>query len=334
MERPPKPVVLLNASLPWPVWSWPEEASRRLAARFPEAEFPETRDRASFAAALPGADALLTWTLPPDLLPSAKRLRWVHTPEDGVDRLLSPALAASGIAVTNSRGATADAVADHAMALLYAATRRIALCRDAQSRGEWIREKFWEDAAAAPFVLAGRTMLVVGVGEVGRGVARRARAAGMKVVGARRTDAPPPPEFDAVVPAARLDDALGAADVVVLAAPITAATRGLFDAERIAKLRPGAVFVNVGRGGLVDLDPLLEALEAGRIDGAGLDVFPDEPPAPDHAVWREPRVVLTPHIGGTAPGTMDKVEAIFAENVARWLAGRPLLNVVDATAGY
>ncbi|MBP7147088.1 MAG: D-2-hydroxyacid dehydrogenase [Acidobacteria bacterium] len=327
-------VVQLNAYSAYRMWSISESAPDRIARSFPEVRVVQSRDRETFVRLLAETSVLFTWSLPRPHFARASALKWVHTPEGGVDRFLYPELAKSEVLLTNSRGLTSEAVADHALALLLSLSRRLAECRDAQRARTWARDLMWS-GDRVPHALTGRVMVVLGAGSIGSAVARRAKACGMTVLALRRrTDEPPPPGADEVHRLAEIDALLERADVLVLALPLTRDTRRILGAERLARVKPGALLVNIGRGELLDEAGLLQSLAAGRLGGAGLDVFDDEPLPRDNPLWNHPRVVVTPHVAGTDPGHMERATELFESNLGRFLRGEPLVNLVDKSAGY
>jgi phosphoglycerate dehydrogenase-like enzyme len=211
--------------------------------------------------------------------------------------------------------------------LALAHARRLPAALARQAEGRWARD------GAVGTVLRGRTLGVVGLGTIGTEVARRAAAFGMRVWGVRRSGAPVA-GVDRVVAPDRLDEVLRLADYLALTLPLTPETRGLIGARELALLPRGAFVVNVGRGGLVDETALAEAIAAGRLGGAGLDVFEQEPLPASSPLWRLPGVIITPHVGGSSPGFLDRAVPFFCENLKRYLSGEPLLNRVDVTRGY
>jgi phosphoglycerate dehydrogenase-like enzyme len=235
--------------------------------------------------------------------------------------------------LTNGRGLHAVSMAEHALGLMLAFARKLHLSRDLQHARRWGQVGLWTEPP--PFgQLAGGTLGLVGLGAVGSALAARAAALGMRVLAVR-----PHPQADPA-PAheqwglERLPALLERADWVVLAAPHTGATRGLVGAAELARMKPGAVLVNLGRGALVDEPALVAALRAGRIAGAALDVVHEEPLAADSPLWELPNVILTPHVSGLGPGYWERAVAQFEGNLERYVAGRPLENVVDQRAGY
>ncbi|RCV54005.1 D-2-hydroxyacid dehydrogenase [Marinitenerispora sediminis] len=296
------------------------------------------------ADALPGAHALFVWDLFSEAVTAAwskaDALRWVHAATAGVDNLMFPALVGSDVVVTNSRGVFDEPIAEYVLGAVLAFAKDLPTTLDLQRRRVW-RHRETER-------VGGRHALVVGTGPIGRAIARRLAAVGMSVEGAGRTARRADPDFGTVVAAERLPTgpataepaadsfaaALGRADYVVLAAPLTDDTRGLADAALLARMRPTARLVNVGRGQLVVERDLVAALRAGRLAGAALDVFETEPLAEDSPLWELPGVLVSPHMSGDVVGWRDELVELFADNLRRFADGRELRNVVDKRRGY
>jgi phosphoglycerate dehydrogenase-like enzyme len=249
----------------------------------------------------------------------APRLKWVQSAAAGFDHPVFGSLIAKGARLTTSHG-QAVGMADYVLAGVLDYFQRGGERRTAQVESAWRRLPFRE--------IAGTTWLIIGFGAIGQAVAQRARAFGARTVGARR-NAAPHPLADAVISMRALGDHLPAADVVVLCAPLDAATRHLANAAFLGALKTGAVLVNVGRGGLVDETALLAALDAGTPAHAVLDVFETEPLPVGSPFWRHPRVSVTAHASGIANGQDARNQALFLENLGRYLAGQPLLHEVD-----
>jgi phosphoglycerate dehydrogenase-like enzyme len=272
----------------------------------------------TLADALPGTEVLLVWDFTSDAVrhawPAADALRWVHTASAGVDRLVFPELLESPVTLTNSRGVFDAPMAEYVLGLVLAMAKDLPGTLAAQARREW-RHRETEP-------VAGRCAVVVGGGPIGRAIARLLSAVGMDVELVGRRDFHTLPAL------------LPRADWVVLAAPLTDATRGMLDAAALARLRPSARVINVGRGALVVEPDLVDALRGGRIAGAALDVFAREPLPPDSPLWELPGVIVSPHMSGDLVGWRQALVEVFADNLARYRAGEPLRNVVDKTLGY
>lgn len=274
-------------------------------------------------AALAGAEVVLALDLPLDLAVLAPRLRWVQGYGAGVGQLVRSA-APCGAAVTSAAGVGAEAIAEFVMARLLQVTRRLRELDRRQRRCDW--------SAPPGDVLAGRGLLVVGLGAIGRRVAALGRAFGMRVLAVRRrpelggTDA-----TDEVHPAGTLPALLPRVDVVVLCAPSTGETAGLIGARELDLMRPDAILVNVARGSLVDEPALVRALARRRIGAAVLDVTAVEPLPAESPLWTMDNAYLSPHSSTSPDGYRDRLLELFRANLERYVAGRPLLNAVDAS---
>jgi phosphoglycerate dehydrogenase-like enzyme len=278
---------------------------------------------------LADVDVVFAWTVDRTrlvrLVPRAPRLRWIQSISAGVEDLASTELTAHGIVLTNAAGVYDPGLAESVLGFLLAFSARV--LEDARLEpGTW---------PAAPMrLLRGTTALVVGAGSIGTETGRLLKAAGLRVRGVARTPRPPDDTFDAIAGPRDLLAELDRADHVVNVLPITEATRGMFDAAAFAAMRPQAVFVNIGRGATVDERALIEALEAGTIGGAALDVFDVEPLPPESPLWRMPNVLVSPHRAGDHERWERDVVALFVDNLRRFVAGESLRNVVDVELGY
>ena len=268
-------------------------------------------------------DIIYAWKFPPELYPSARRLRWVQGMGAGVEWVLVPGLPA-GVTVTRAPGVFGPWMREYVLGWCLWTTQRMDIYRTAQQQRRWRQETL-------PERLGGKTMVIVGLGDIGRAIAAGARALGMRVIGVSRSGRSAR-EVDRVYRLRQLARALGEGDFVVLVLPLTEATRDLIGATALAAMRPTAWLLNIGRGPVVDEAALLRALRERRIAGAVLDVFAREPLPADHPLWALDNVVVTPHISG--PSTAPEIAPVFNDNLARWLAGRPLRHVVDRVRGY
>ncbi|MBB1259496.1 D-2-hydroxyacid dehydrogenase [Streptomyces alkaliterrae] len=287
-------------------------------------------DASSLAARLPTADALLVWDFTSDAVRHSwpgggGRPGWVHTASAGVDRLL-PELAASDVVITNARGVFDQPIAEYVSGLV------LAMAKDFHRTWEFQREHAWRHRETKR--VAGTRAAVIGSGPIGRAIGRTLMALGVAVELVGRRERTGDPEFGTVRAADDLDSLLPSADWVVCAAPLTPATEGLFDAAAFGRMKPGAHFVNIGRGRHVVTADLVAALESGRLGGAALDVLEEEPLPGDSPLWRVPGLLISPHMSGDTIGWRDDLARQFVENFDRWVAGEPLLNVVDKHLGY
>ncbi len=275
-----------------------------------------------------GADANY---LTPAFLEAAVNLHWVQAWSAGVDQFvgLEELVNNDQIILTNMKGIHGPVIAEHVMATLLSLSRDLPAYQAAQKMSHWDRS-----AGSGQRALAGSTLLVVGMGGIGTEVARRAHGFDMRVLATVRSPRSTPDFVSELGTAEALDGFLPQADVVVICLPLTGETRGLFDAELIAKMRPDSILINIARGPIVDSAALLEALESGHIAGAALDVTDPEPLPSSSRLWARNDVIITPHTAGTAALTGARRDVLFAENLQRFGAGKPLLNVVDKEAGY
>lgn len=287
-------------------------------------------DAEGLAQAVAGARALLLWdyfsTALREVWADAHALEWVHVAAAGVDTLLFDGLRESDVVVTNARGVFDRPIAEYVLGAVIAYAKGSQTSFDFQRRHEWRHRETRS--------VAGAHVLVVGTGSIGREIARLLRAAGLAVRGAGRIAVEQDPDFGTVVDSGDLAAAVGWCDHLVLAAPLTPATRGLVDAGVLAAMKPDAHLVNIARGPILDEHALLAALTERRIGGATLDVFGTEPLPADHPLWDAPGAVITAHMSGDVIGFRDTLAAQFADNARRWLRGQPLVNVVDKKLGY
>lgn len=291
-------------------------------------------------ARLPGAHVLLVWDLFTEALASAwskaDSLDWVHAATAGVDNLMFPELVDSDVTVTNSRGVFDEPIAEYVLGQV------IAFAKDFQRTWDHQREHRWEHRETER--VAGKRALVVGTGPIGRQIARKLTAVGMRVSASGSRAREGDPDFGTVVESSlaergsdggpTLVSVLPEADYVVIAAPLTDATRGLVDRRFLGSMKPTARLINVARGPIVVQDDLVRALDGGSIAGAALDVFENEPLKAISPLWGLPGSVVSPHMAGDVVGWRDDLMDLFLDNLARRLDGRELLNVVDKSRGY
>lgn len=283
--------------------------------------------------AVRAADAYFGFGVPAAILRAGAGLRWVHSGTAGVGASLTPEMLASDVVFTNSAGVHAPAMAETVLGMMLHFARGLDLAVRAQAAGRW--EKGRLDREDAPVrEVAGSTVGIIGYGGIGREVAVRVRALGARVLALKRRPAAPDAGVEILAGGDGLSRLLEGSDYLVLAAPETPETRRLIDAAALARMRPDAVLINVARGGLVDEDALVAALLAGRLRGAALDVFTVEPLPESSPLWRLDNVLITPHMSAYTHRFWERECALLEENVARFLAGRPLRNVVDKRAGY
>lgn len=308
-----------------PVWTLPSRYVDQLRDRFRDVAFIECRTHETLEAAIADADVAFSSVIRERSFANARKLRWIHSSAAGVGGSLFPALVDSDVVLTNSRGLQTAAIAEHVLAVVLAWRRRLHIAARAQHARVWAQDAI--SAHAAPPLSQARA-LIVGMGSIGREAARLLRAVGLHVEGVSRHGRDETHATD------KLPELLADSDVVVIAAPHTAQTDRLFDAAMLARMKPGSLLVNVGRGRIIDEAALIDALKQGRPGTAALDVFEREPLAPESPLWQMENVIATPHIAGFGAAFWERTVDLFAANFDRWRKGEPLLNLVDKHRGY
>lgn len=329
-------------------WSLPEDGRRRIADATPRGwrvhfvSAPTVSDgdggrppSSETIDVVGDAEAYYGFGLSKPVFEAGHRLRWVHSAAAGVGAALFPAMVASDVMLTNSAGIYGQPIAEYVLGGVLHFLRGFDVAVAQQREARWDKASFVGDESTVREV-ADCGVLVVGAGGLGSAIAQALSALGARCVGVRRRpELGVPRGFERVVGPDRIDEELPRAQVIVLATPSTSETRELLDRERIARLRGEAIVVNVGRGSLLDEEALADALEGGRIRGALLDVFQEEPLPASSRFWRIQRVLLTPHVSGVSPLRYWKRQLdLFIDNWARYAEGRPLRNLVDKHAGY
>lgn len=302
----------------------------------PGVNFVSASDPMQMAAAVrDGAEVAIgrtTFVCNAKVLGGGVQLRWVQTVYAGVELCLpGRENFERGILLTNMRAIGAPVIAEHALGMLLALTRGLHVFGARQAANQWSQDDVAERRLVA---LRGKTMLVVGLGGIGTEVAWRANALGMRIIATRASAAPAPSYVQQLGKPEDLKTLIAQADVVVHTAPLTPATRGLFDAAMFARMKRGAYFINVARGGSVITDDLLAALNQGQLAGAGLDVVDPEPLPKDHPLWRAPNLILTPHIAGESDLGTEAQLRVLQANLRRYIAGEKMLSVVDLGRAY
>lgn len=318
---------------PFELWRAPAWVRQRLAQDFPQAEVVQLPGYDSVAPEIPGADVFIGWLLKEKELAAAKRLRWIHSPAAGVHQLMYPEMIQSDVVITNAREVHGPVVAEHAICLVLALAKRLPQAMQYQAKREWAQQKLW-DERPRPREIAGATVAVVGMGSIGREFTARARALGMKVLAVREDPRKGPAGADAVYGSAQLDEVLPLADYVLLCAPVTPATTGMMNHARLERMKPDAYLLNVSRGPLIDETALLQALQQRAIAGAALDVFVEEPLPQESPLWALDNLLITPHTAAVTERLWERHYELIAENLRRFLDGRPLLHEVNKKGGY
>jgi len=312
----------------------PPDDLEQMFASFPQVSFVLAREATELATALADAEILIvnnrsyTPANAKLIRDNGRALRWIQFSTSGIDNAVKHGLPV-GIMVTNMSGLRAFAVSEHALMLMLGLVRRLRVTERARATNYWIRD----EVTPSMDNLAGKHLVIIGMGAIGQAIARKAKACDMRVTGVSRTSEPLA-NFDRVRPRSELIPACADADIVAVAAMYDASTDRILSRHVIAAMRPTAYVVNVARGQLVEEPALIEALRKGKLAGAGLDVAATEPLPAAHPFWSMDNVILTPHIGGAGnQGVGGGLGSIFADNLRRWLAGKPLTNVVVPQSG-
>ncbi len=300
----------------------------QIQAVMPQAELVDAGQE-RVAAELPAADIFCGHPKVPvpwrDVV-EAGRLTWIQSSAAGLDHCLVPEVVESGITVTSASGVLADQVAEHTLGLTIACTRRIPLFLDQQHRREFVRRPTRD--------LMGATVGIVGLGGNGRRLVEVLAPFRPRILATDWFPVLKPAGVEFLGPPDTLPDLLPQIDILFLCAPLTEHTRGMIDAAAIARMKRGAILVNVARGPLVDEAAVVDALESGHLDSVAVDVTPEEPPRPDSRLWTAPRLIITPHVGGQSAHRIDAMTDFFCDNLRRRQEGRPLRNLVDKRLGF
>ncbi|MFW6150598.1 MAG: D-2-hydroxyacid dehydrogenase [Chloroflexota bacterium] len=274
------------------------------------------------------AEIIYGLRLPRDVIRRAPALRWIQLMSTGVDAELTDEICGSQVIVTNASGFHESCIGEHVVMVMLMFVKQALRCVRQKE------ERKWEWFLVSQ--LRGKTVGIVGLGRVGREIARLANAFGMQVLATRRSARKQgrARNVDLVLPMSRLNELLGRSDFVVLSVPLTAETEGLIGEPELQAMKKSAYLVNVARGNIVNEDALVGALEEGTIAGAGLDVFATEPLPVDSPLWQLPNVIFSPHNAGDAEGYNDNATAQFCQNLERYLGGRELMSRVDKRKGY
>ena len=317
----------------FPAWDAPRWFAEQLRAEFPELEVVQLATYETLDREIVDAGIAFCRELRPKQVLAAKKLKWIYCPAAAIHDLMIPEIVNSSIIVSNATAVHGPVVAEHAMAMILAIGRRIDLAVKAQTRRQWTQEQIWT-SNPGPRDIAGSTLLIIGLGQIGAPLARHAKALGMRVLAVREHPERGAESADAVYPTADLNRILPEADFVVLCAPVTPATQRAFGREQFAAMKHDAYILNVGRGILIDEPALIDALGERRIGGAALDVTTEEPLPENSPLWPLENCMITPHLGGISPRLWERQYIYFTDNLRRFLAGKPPLGLVDKNRGY
>jgi phosphoglycerate dehydrogenase-like enzyme len=308
------------------------EMLKALAASAPNVKIVSTQG-VDLGKEIEDADALVGVNMTPELFKRAKQLKWLHISSAGVEAHgrstgLFPDLINSNVVVTNAKNVYGPQIADHAFAFLLALTRKLNVTIPKQRLEEWPAGR------DGMFELNGKTAVIIGVGGIGSQIAQRAHGFNMKVIGVDIRDVPTGNIVQRVVPPDMLDSVLPEADVLFVSAPHTAKTEGMMGSKQFELMKRGSYFIAMSRGKVYSHDGLVKALDSRRLAGAGLDVTEPEPLPKGDPLWKFPNVIITPHISGGSDNLESRLTNLVTENIRRFGAGMPLLNVVDKKEGF
>ena len=306
-----------------------EEDLNTVRAIAPDVNFVVSTSAEETQREIEDADAIFEHGVSPEMIRRAGKLRWMQRGGVGVEGLMFPELVNSDIVLTNARGTTGINIAEHVMALILAFTRTINILVKRQM------DKVWESRANLPVIeIAGETLGIIGLGSIGLQVAKRAHAFDMRLLAVDATQTEKPDYVESLWRLDRLHEMLEQADFVSICCPLTPETEGMMSSAEFRAMKSTAFLINIARGKIVDQPALIEALQTGTIAGAGLDVTNPEPLPTDSPLWEMDNVIITPHNAGQSPKAPRRVFELFCENLKRFVAGEPLINVVDKTRGY
>jgi phosphoglycerate dehydrogenase-like enzyme len=310
----------------------PPDMVKQLAVSAPNVRIVPARG-ADLAKEIEDADAVVGVTLTPELFKRARQLKWLHISSAGVEAHgtqvgLFPALVDSNVVVTNAKNVYGPQIADHAFAFLLALTRKLNVSIPLQHLEEW------PPGRGGMFELDGKTAVIIGVGGIGSQIAQRAHGFGMKVIGVDIRDLPTSNIVQRMVPPDMLDSVLPEADVVFVSVPHTAKSEGMMGAREFELMKQGSYFIAMSRGKIYDQQALVKAVDSRRLAGVGLDVTDPEPLPKGNPLWKFPNVIITPHVSGGSDNLEARLTFIVKENIRRFGAGMPLLNVVDKKEGF
>jgi len=316
------------------LWTAPEWFSERLSRDFPQIKVVSLANYDTIKKEISDTEIAFIFALRPEQFQVARQLRWIHCPAAAVHQFQFPELVNSDVILTNARDVHGPVVAEHVMALILALAKKIPEAVRFQQQHVWGQEIISREGSR-PREVAGATLGLVGLGSIGRSVAKHATTLGMQVICAREHPEKDRPEFvHEVLPVSRLSELLARSDYIVLAVPLTRATQHMMGREQLSSMRSDAFLINVGRGALIDEDALVEALRERKIGGAALDVFEKEPLPEDSQLWDLENLLITPHIASTTDKLWERQYVLFSENLRRYLSGQALLAVVDKNSGY
>lgn len=316
----------------FPLWNPPAWVPEQLRKEFPAEEIAHLRTKDAIPREITDATVFIGSWLRPEQFVLARKLKWVHALTAAVNQLMYPELVNSEVMVTKSAEVHGPVVAEHAVALILALSKRLHCAVRYQAQHKWSQQSIF--AERPPREFSGATLGIIGLGGIGREVARLGRALRMRVVATREHPELGQEGADEIFAAAELNKLLAQSDYVVIAAPVTNKSKGLINAETLKCMKRDAYLINVSRGSLVDEAALVQTLRENMIAGAALDVFEREPLSEDSPLWELNNLIITPHTAGVTEKLWQRHYALIAENLRRFIAMQPLRGVVDKRRGY
>ena len=318
---------------PFDQWRPKAAMAETIRQRWPQMGVVHLPDYSNLARELPDTDIFVGYSLRPQQLVDAKKLKWIHSTASGVAQLMYPELRDSNIVVTNPRGIFAVPMAEHAMGLLLALARNFPDAVRHQDHAHWGQQEIWDQPQRLT-ELNGQLLVILGFGSIGQELAPRAKAFGMTVWAVNRSGSEASGLADKVAAVSRLAEVLPHADFVVIAAPETSETKHLMGATELSLMKAGARLINLARGSLLDEGALIDALRQNHLGGAALDVTSTEPLPADNPLWKAPRLFITPHTSAVSDRLWTRQTEILLRLLEKWFAGEPLFNRVDFSKGY
>jgi D-2-hydroxyacid dehydrogenase (NADP+) len=318
---------------PFDLWRPHASMAEAVRRRWPEMRVVHLPNYERLEAELPDTQIFVGYSIRPHQLPSARQLKWIHSTAAGVAQLTYPALRESGILVTNASGVHSIPIAEHVIGMMLSLSRKFPEALRHQQDHRWAQQEIW-DSKPRPGELCGAVLLLIGLGAIGKEIARRALAFGMRIEAVTRSGQGDSALAAKIYPAAELEAALAQADYIVVAAPETPATNNLLGPRQFAAMKPTAFVINVARGSLIDEGALAAALEHRKIAGAALDVATEEPLPPESPLWRLDNIFITPHLAAASEHLWPRQTALLLKNLDLWFAGKELINKVDFERGY
>jgi D-2-hydroxyacid dehydrogenase (NADP+) len=316
------------------LWIAPPWFAEQLRREFPDLAVDQLNSYENVEQHLADVEILFGISVRPEQFLAAKKLRWIHSQAAAVHQFMFPELVNSEVILTNARDVHGPVVSEQVIAMMFALARRIPAAVRFQQKHEWGQDAF-SSGRLHSRELAGATLGLVGLGSIGRNVAKHASALGMRVIAVREhPEKDKPQHVNEVLPTSKLNELLAQSDYVVLSAPVTRETTGMIGARQLAAMKADAFLLNVGRGPLIDEAALVDVLRQHKIAGAALDVFYQEPLPSDSPLWDLEDLLITPHTAGISEKMWERHYVLFSENLRRYLSGKPLLGLVDKRSGY